>query len=210
MSDNNFIKISKNCDGILIPSGDQIKLKKGTPVKITQSLGGYFTLYVNGNLVKLDGRDGDAIGQKIDKKVGKEIQKTFSIKNFDVKKTINQDFEDYLSNRLLSIYSNNDVIGYAYIGTAPSQTKYFDYLVLFDKEIVIKSIKILIYREDYGGEIGSKRWLKQFIGKSLYDKFVYRENIAAISGATISVNSITDAINELIIYLNTLKREHLL
>ena len=66
MSDNNFIKISKNCDGILIPSGDQIKLKKGTPVKITQSLGGYFTLYVNGNLVKLDGRDGDAIGQKID------------------------------------------------------------------------------------------------------------------------------------------------
>ena len=105
-----------------------------------------------------------AIGQKIDKKVGKEIQKTFSIKNFDVKKTINQDFEDYLSNRLLSVYSNNDIIGYAYIGTAPSQTKYFDYLVLFDKEIVIKSIKILIYREDYGSEIGSKRWLKQFIG----------------------------------------------
>jgi len=66
MSDNNFIKISKDCDGILIPSGDQVKLKKGTPVKITQSLGGYFTLYVNGNLVKLDGKDGDAIGQKID------------------------------------------------------------------------------------------------------------------------------------------------
>ena len=53
MSDNDFIKISKDCDGILIPSGDQIKLKKGTPVKITQSLGGYFTLYVNGNLVNL-------------------------------------------------------------------------------------------------------------------------------------------------------------
>ena len=66
MSDNNFIKLSKDCDGILIPSGDQIKLSKGTPVKITQSLGGYFTLYVNGNLVKLDGRDGDAIGQKVD------------------------------------------------------------------------------------------------------------------------------------------------
>tara|TARA_B100000029_G_C17537362_1_gene945387 strand:+ start:810 stop:1349 length:540 start_codon:yes stop_codon:yes gene_type:complete len=68
MSDNNFIKISKDCDGILIPSGDQVKLKKGTPVKITQSLGGYFTLYVNGNLVKLDGKDGDAIGQKINVK----------------------------------------------------------------------------------------------------------------------------------------------
>ena len=53
MSDNNFITLSKDCGGILIPSGDQINLKKGTPVKITQSLGGYFTLYVNGNLVNV-------------------------------------------------------------------------------------------------------------------------------------------------------------
>ena len=65
--DNNFIKLSRECDGVLIPSGDAIKLKKGTPVKITQSLGGYFTLYVNGNLVKLNGEFADAIGQKISK-----------------------------------------------------------------------------------------------------------------------------------------------
>ena len=45
--ENNFIKISRDCDGVLIPSGDSIKILKDTPVKITQSLGGYFTLYVN-------------------------------------------------------------------------------------------------------------------------------------------------------------------
>jgi probable FeS assembly SUF system protein SufT len=65
--DNHFIKLSRECDGVLIPSGDAVKLKKGTPVKITQSLGGYFTLYVNGNLVKLDGKFADAIGKKIEK-----------------------------------------------------------------------------------------------------------------------------------------------
>ena len=65
MSDNNFIKLIRDCDGVLIPSGDPLKLKKGSPVKITQSLGGYFTLYINGNLVKLDGKDADAIGKKI-------------------------------------------------------------------------------------------------------------------------------------------------
>jgi probable FeS assembly SUF system protein SufT len=64
MDDNNFIKISKDCDAVLIPSGDPIILKKGTPVKITQSLGGNYTLYVNGNLVKLDGKDAKAIGKK--------------------------------------------------------------------------------------------------------------------------------------------------
>tara|TARA_B100001996_G_scaffold113579_2_gene85933 strand:- start:1139 stop:1675 length:537 start_codon:yes stop_codon:yes gene_type:complete len=76
--DNNFIKLSKECDGVLIPSGDAVKLKKGTPVKITQSLGGYFTLYVNGNLVKLDGKFADAIGQKI-----KKTEKSLNNGKFD-------------------------------------------------------------------------------------------------------------------------------
>ena len=29
--DNNFIKLSRECDGVLIPSGEAVKLKKGTP-----------------------------------------------------------------------------------------------------------------------------------------------------------------------------------
>tara|TARA_Y100001970_G_scaffold261815_1_gene345313 strand:+ start:128 stop:667 length:540 start_codon:yes stop_codon:yes gene_type:complete len=68
MNHNEFIDVLRECDGYLIPSGDKIKLKKGTKVKITQSLGGDFTLYVNGNLVKISGSDADAIGQKIELK----------------------------------------------------------------------------------------------------------------------------------------------
>ena len=64
MSNNEFIEILKDCDGFLIPSGENIKLKKGTKVKITQSLGGDFTLYVNGNLVKISGENAESIGQK--------------------------------------------------------------------------------------------------------------------------------------------------
>ena len=62
---SNNIKTIRECNGYLIPSGDEIKLKKGTMVKITQSLGGDFTLYVNGNLIKISGKDADAIGEKI-------------------------------------------------------------------------------------------------------------------------------------------------
>ena len=80
MNDNEFIKILRECDGHLIPSGDEIKLKKGTQVKITQSLGGDFTLYVNGNLVKIRGKDADAIGQKIKSEI-----KNSDIKQFDEK-----------------------------------------------------------------------------------------------------------------------------
>ena len=47
-----IITIIRDCDAILIPSGDPIKLLKGTHVRITQSLGGNYTLFVNGNIMK--------------------------------------------------------------------------------------------------------------------------------------------------------------
>ena len=57
---------------------------------------------------------------------------------------------------------------------------------------------MLIYREDYGAEIGSKRWLKQFIGKKTGKNLKYERDIIAISGATISAHSMTVAINNLL------------
>ena len=86
--ENDFIKIARECKGILIPSGDNIILKKGALVKITQSLGGDFTLYVNGNLVKLSGDDADAIGKKIEgKKTTQKIDKFNENAIWDVLKT---------------------------------------------------------------------------------------------------------------------------
>ena len=57
------IRMLRECDATLIPSGEGIKLIKGTAVRITQALGGDYTLYVSGNLVKLSGKDADAIGK---------------------------------------------------------------------------------------------------------------------------------------------------
>ena len=63
----------RDCDATLIPSGDEIKLIKGTLVRITQALGGDFTVYVNGNLAKISGKDADAIGKEIDDSIQKLI-----------------------------------------------------------------------------------------------------------------------------------------
>lgn len=144
---------------------------------------------------------------QISKKADREIKKVFSIEKYELSKAVDHKIEDFLTKRLLKISNDSNKIGYAYFGTAPSQTKYFDYLVLFDQNLIIKSIKILVYREDYGGEIGSKNWLSQFLGKSIVDRFIYRKNIAAISGATISVNSITEAVNDILSYLTQLKNQ---
>ena len=63
--ESELITIGRDCDAILIPSGDPIKLIKGTHVRITQALGGDYTLFVNGNLVKISGADADAIGKEV-------------------------------------------------------------------------------------------------------------------------------------------------
>ena len=80
-----------------------------------------------------------------------------------------------------------------YIGYSPSKFDDFDYMVLFDSANKVMLVRVLIYRENYGGEIGSKRWLKQFIGMTEPKNYV-----DAISGATISVNSMKYSINKLI------------
>ena len=93
-------------------------------------------------------------------------------------------------------------MGYAFIGTAPSKTDTFEYLVVFDSSLVIKKVNVLVYREDYGGEIGSNRWLRQFVGKARSTDLTVGKNIAAISGATISVYSMTNAVNQLLNEMN--------
>ena len=64
--------------------------------------------------------------------------------------------------------------------------------------MVVAKIKILIYREDHGGEIGSKRWLKQFNGTTIGTNLKYQKDIAAISGATISAKAMTNEVNKVL------------
>ena len=90
------------------------------------------------------------------------------------------------------------MLGYAFVDQAPSKTAKFDYLVIFDSDLKIINSKVLIYREEYGGEIGSKRWLKQFLGKTGSDRVDTKKNIDAIAGATISVRSMTKSMDNLL------------
>lgn len=56
--------LTRDVRGIIVPDGQWISLEKGTPISITQALGSSYTIAVDGRLVRLDGEDGDAIGQE--------------------------------------------------------------------------------------------------------------------------------------------------
>ncbi|WP_370476877.1 FMN-binding protein [Tamlana flava] len=157
-----------------------------------------------------------SLPQNIQKKVDKEITKVFGVETFDFSEvTINQEIVTELPSKFgkdnfFKIEANNTVLGYAYLSQAPSKTAQFDYLVLLDKELIVLKSKVLIYREEYGGEIGSSRWLRQFEGKTGGDELKYGDNILAISGATISVRSMTNAMNDLMTSLKILQNKNAL
>ena len=49
---------------VMIPSGDELTMPAGTVGYITQSLGGSFTVFIDGNLFRVAGVDADAIGKE--------------------------------------------------------------------------------------------------------------------------------------------------
>lgn len=57
-----MVEVLRDVEATLIPSGMKVKLQPGTQVMVTQALGTSYTVYANGNLVRIAGTDGDALG----------------------------------------------------------------------------------------------------------------------------------------------------
>jgi probable FeS assembly SUF system protein SufT len=59
------VQVLREVEATLIPSGVKVSLQPGTLVTVTQALGNSYTIFVNGNLVRVAGKDGDALGLMI-------------------------------------------------------------------------------------------------------------------------------------------------
>lgn len=58
------ILLERDCDALLIPQAHPLTLPQGSAVRITQALGGNFTLEIQGNLVLVLAEDRDALGME--------------------------------------------------------------------------------------------------------------------------------------------------
>lgn len=54
----------RDCDAVMVPQGETVRLPAGQIGYITQALGGSFTVYMEGNLFRISGEDADAIGKE--------------------------------------------------------------------------------------------------------------------------------------------------
>ncbi len=65
---HDIIKLTRDCEATQIPIGSPIMLPKGTGVRITQALGGTYTVVTDhGYMVRISEKDGDALGKEVPK-----------------------------------------------------------------------------------------------------------------------------------------------
>jgi probable FeS assembly SUF system protein SufT len=57
-----LLTTQRDCPGRLVPVGDPVTIPAHTFVTLTQALGGNYTVVYNGNMVRVDGTDADALG----------------------------------------------------------------------------------------------------------------------------------------------------
>ena len=62
---NEAITLTRDVDAYIVPSGDKITLLSGNVVRITQALGGNYTILVNGNMVQITAENADALGFEV-------------------------------------------------------------------------------------------------------------------------------------------------
>ena len=59
---NEPVILTRDVEAAIVPIGSKITLQKGELAQLTQSLGGSYTVVVNGNMFRIDGKNADALG----------------------------------------------------------------------------------------------------------------------------------------------------
>jgi Na+-transporting NADH:ubiquinone oxidoreductase subunit C len=70
----------------------------------------------------------------------------------------------------------------------------------------VRGVEVLSYRESHGSEIRLASWRKQFVGRTAASPFSVGEDIANISGATLSCRHLTEGVRRAVLVIDALRR----
>lgn len=122
----------------------------------------------------------------------------------EIEKIVEQKFfGDFIY--IYKITRSDTTIAFGFLDNVYGKSLPITFLVILDKEGSIISTDIIKYREPYGGAVKNKNWNNQFFGLNSNSDYIVGENIVSISGATISVNSVTKGIRKITILYEKIK-----
>lgn len=147
-----------------------------------------------------------------DKNLKKEIQKIGGSETSELKE-VSIPEAGFVQGKFFTFTDLSNLKKYIYVGRVNScraggcsnpalpasgleTSEYFDYFVVFDTSLSVQQVKVYNYQATHGQEVTNKGWLKQFQGYDGNRQLNVGKNIDAISGATVSVQGITNDIQE--------------
>lgn len=89
---------------------------------------------------------------------------------------------------------DQEVVGYAVFDEERGEHEMIDFATFFDASGKVVRTEVVAYREAYGSEIRRETFRKQFLGRSAASGFKLGQDIDAISGATLSSESMSRAV----------------
>jgi len=103
----------------------------------------------------------------------------------------------------LYIGETGDMIdGYAMVHNTIGKHKHMTYMVGVDAKGACSDVELLVFREAKGSEVGRKRFNVQYEGKTVSDPIRINKDIINISGATMSVRSISAGVKRVLVLVD--------
>ena len=141
---------------------------------------------------------------------GEEVNFTFS--KFKLSDKIKKKTEGIVKQKffgdfiyLYNISANDKIIAFGFLDNVYGKSMPITFFVLIDINGNIISTNIIKYREPYGGAVSNENWNEQFTGKNSNSDFTVGKSVKSISGATISVNSVTKGIRKITLLYEEIK-----
>jgi len=94
------------------------------------------------------------------------------------------------------------VDGYAMVQNTIGKHKPMTYMVGVDRKGHVLNVELLVFRESRGSEVRTKRFNVQYEGKSVLDPVRINRDIINISGATMSVRSMTAGVKRVLVLVD--------
>jgi len=89
-------------------------------------------------------------------------------------------------------------LGYVVVDDVIGKFELISYAVGIGSDGAIRQVEVLSYRESHGHEIRLPAWRKQFAGKDASSPLHIGDDIANISGATLSCSHVTEGIKRIV------------
>lgn len=107
-----------------------------------------------------------------------------------------QSFEIYIGE------TGTQIDGYALVQNTIGKHKPMTYMVGIDSKGQVSNVELLVFRESRGSEIRQKRFNAQYEGKTVLDPVRINKDIINISGATMSVRSMSAGIKRVLVLVD--------